>query len=85
MAVAAQEALPSGRRRVRVRWSAIKPAQRRGGEVSVITGHDAWKLEGPPETNGPERCWDCREELSALEAREGICRPCLNLRSEDDR
>ncbi len=48
-------------------------------------GYDAHKLAHPPETDGPERCWDCREQLDALEAREGICRPCLKLRSEDDR
>lgn len=37
----------------------------------------------PPETNGPVYCRDCREELSADEEREELCKPCIRLRAED--
>lgn len=51
----------------------------------MIDGYDAWKLASPPEmVEGPDFCFDCQGELDARELAGGICRPCRDLRNEDD-
>lgn len=51
--------------------------------MTSIPGYDAWKLASPPETNGPERCRDCRGELEIHEEHEELCAPCLKQRIDE--
>lgn len=50
------------------------------GGRQVIPGYDAWKLASPPETNGGDRCDDCRGSLGVHEIAEGLCAECLKER-----